>query len=249
MNWALAGWILIGLCALLLGIFTLVFKAKSGYQVRKAPGLDRFVDAQIAAIEGGLHQQVSLGLQFAPGLYPGLGLQGLLLFPNLLPAEAGAAQGVSVSAGDGSLAVLAQQIIRNQYLGGYWQLLPQGGVSATLPGPTQPSYAAGLMSELGFRRHGSLAILGYHGAETVLYAEALTQKGGTFFSTSGSLLSQAALFPVVNDLMIGENIYRLGGLLKPSPGNQVGWLVEDVIRISMMILLIVAVVLKMVGVL
>jgi hypothetical protein len=69
------------------------------------------------------------------------------------------------------------------------------------------------------------------------------------FAAAGSVIAQAALFLNVRDLLIGEEVFMLPGLMEPTPPNQAGWLTEDILRAALMGLLIVAVILKVAGLL
>ncbi len=183
---------------------------------------------------------------FGPRIYPGLGLYGLSVLPELTTLEMLSSKGTAVSAGDPSLLIIARQIIQNQYRDGF--SFDLSIASLELPGPTSFSYTAGLLAELRNYRHGSLALLGNYGVEALLFSEAQSVRQGDFFSASGDLASQAVLFSSVQDLMIGENIYLLKGLLQPSSNAQAGWLTEDLLRILLIGFILIAVILKMVSV-
>lgn len=247
MNWSLVGWIFLGLSALTLGVLTFLFHNKGKYVVRDNPAIQQLLKARTVSIETGVHQQVGLGQNFWSRIYPGLGLYGLSALPQLTTLEMLSSKGSTVSAGDPSLIVIARQILHNQYRDGFsFDLsieIPE------LPGPTPFSYTAGLLAEMGNYRHGSLALLGNYGVEALLFSEAQSVRQGYIFSASGNLASQAVLFSSVRDLMIGEDIFMLKGLLQPSSRAQAGWMTEDLLRVLLIAFILIAVILKMVGVL
>ena len=249
MNWSLTGWILIGLSAVLLGTFSIIYKYKKGYLTREEPSVNRLYSARTAAFEKGQQVHLGLGQRMWSGLYPGLGLHGLSNLTAFLDREAINSGRLGISSGDGVLVLFARQIIKNQYGNGYAFLLDQQRVIPYLPGPTPATSTAGLLLILGMEKHGATALVGNYSAESVLFSESIQSKDGYFFSATGNLTSQAVLFPSTRDLLIGENVFLLPGLFSQDSGLQAGWITEDIIRIAVIFVLIVAAILKMVGVL
>lgn len=249
MTWSLAGWALIGFAAITLSVFSLLYKSHTAYRVRHKPAAKALLNARTSSIERGQRQQIVLGHRLWSQTYPGLGLHSLSVLPTFLDPEAEADGGLSVSTGDGSLVLFARQIIHNRYQGGFSTALHDRGVSAVLPGPTPWSFTAGLLVELVSDPHGSLALFGNYGPEALLWTEAVYAKGGHVLAAAGTIESQAALYLSVRDLLIGENIFMMPGLINPNPKNSAGWLAEDLLRNLLILLLIAAAILKMVGVL
>ena len=249
MNWSLIGWIFIGVSAILLALFTFLFRSGKGYPIRKTEAVEAYKGSQVASIEEGRARQVLLGESFWTYVYPGLGLQALTIVPKLLDLETAVDGGMSLSGGDGSLAVFARQIVDGRYQDGFSTKLSPIGVRTTLPGVTPLSLTAGLLSELSLRPYGSLALLGHYGPAALLLAETVIDKGGRVLGTAGTLAAQAALFPSIQNLLIGEMTYMLPGLFKKSTGHQAAWLTEDILRVLLILGLIVGAILKMIGVL
>jgi hypothetical protein len=93
-----------------------------------------------------------------------------------------------------------------------------------------------------------MGLFGNFGQTGALLAEAAEMNGGHPLAAAGSVDAQAALFLVTRDLMIGEEVFMLPGLIDPTPSNQAGWVSEDILRIALMVLLVIAAGLKMAGV-
>lgn len=246
---SLIGWILILISALLLIVFTFWFRKRNGYRVRHITGIEALKNARVAAIEGGKPQHFILGTQLFSQAYPGLGLSSLTGFSSYLDDETGIDGGLEVSGSDGSLVVLARQIIHNRYQDGFYKMLPRQGARSNLYGPSPLSFSAGLMSEFGFQPPLAVSLFGNYGPESLLWAEAAASQGGYVFAAAGTVASQAALFIRVQDLLLGEEVFLVNGLLNPSPTNRAAWLTEDLVRTILMVLLLVGAVLKMVGIL
>lgn len=249
MNWSLVGWVVIAISAILLTVMVLLFKKGISYPVRRNPAIEGLIASRISAIEMGQRRQVVLGHQLWSRVNPGLGLHSLAVLPTFLDPETGMDGGMTVSGGDGSLAVFARQIIKNRYRDGFLTALHDHGVRSALPGPTPLSFTAGFLPELHAHPHASLAVFGDYGAEAALWVDAVTSRGGYVFAAAGSLASQAALYASVRDLLIGEEVFLTPGLLAPDAINQAGWLTEDILRSLLILLLITAAILKMIGVL
>ena len=249
MNWTLVGWILIGLSALLLVLFTFIFHSKSHYIVRYIPEAVAMRDSQASSVERGDSRQVILGDQLWSRLYPGLGLHALAVLPVILAPETVADGRLSISASGCSLVVFARQIVQSCYQDGFSPLLVQPFVQTTLPGPTPLSLVAGLLPEMTQKNFGSLALFGNYGPESVLLTEAVQSHDGFVYASAGALAAQAALYASVRNLVIGETVFMMPGLFTPDAANQASWMMEDILRIVLMLGLIVGAVLKAMGVL
>lgn len=248
MTWAQVGWVIIALSALLLVGFSLIFKSRHQYLVRHIPAVKSLIDQRVIAIERGKGRQVVLGNRFWNRAFPGLGLHALSVLPGLVSPEDLQDGGQVVSAGTGELVLFARQIVYGAYHNGYSMGLEQETNPLQVPGPTPLSFLAGLLVEINLQSPGSLALFGSFGHGAPLWAEAAFIKGGHVFAAAGSVSAQAALFLGIRNLLIGEEVFMLPGMIDKSPINQAGWITEDVIRALLIVFILVAVVLKMVGV-
>lgn len=237
--------LIIGVAAVLLIAFTILFKDKKGYQIRQNPKVSRWMRAHTAAFERQEYQNIFLGQHLFCPAYPGVGFHALSVIPTFLEAEIGGAGGMSVSAGDGSLAVLAQQIIQGSYNDGYTAKLHSIGVTANLYGPTPISFLAGMLSEMHDNPHHSVAFLGNYGPEALTMVSTARRLGGHVFVAAGSLISQATLFTSIPDLLIGEEIFSLPGSVNPKAKYRAGLLTEDILRIGLILALIVVAMMKL----
>lgn len=249
MTWSLVGWVVIGLTAGLLFIFSFLLRDWGSYQVRSSPLIKRFIASRVSAIEQGKRRQVVLGHQLWSQTYPGLGLHALAVLPTFLDPESVLDGSQYISGGDGALVVFARQLIKGRYQNGFSMALHDSGLRPRLHGPTPLSFTAGFLPELGTHPHGSLALFGDYGPEASLWIEAARTRGACVFAAAGSISSQAALYMNMRDLLIGEEVFMLPGLLEPTAMNRAGWLTEDIVRILLILFLIAAAILKMAGVL
>ncbi|MDY6847473.1 MAG: DUF6754 domain-containing protein [Chloroflexota bacterium] len=249
MNESILGWGLIGVAIVLLVVFTFRFKTGKSYKVRKNTQIEGLNTSRIAKIEGGLHRTIVLGHQLSSSSYPGLGLNSLAIIPGILDPETLADGKLDISTSQGSLMVFARQIVENAYQNGFSKALTQRRVNTVLPGPTAFSNIAGLVCKLGVQPQHGLILIGDFGPEVSLLSEVSDSNNGDVFAAAGTITSQAALFPQVEHLVMGEDGFMLPGLLTPSPGRDAGWLTEDILRVALIVMIIAAAILKMVGVL
>ena len=248
MTWAQVGWVVIGLSALLLVGFSLLLKDRFSYHVRHLPAVKALLDQRVIAIERGQGRQVVLGDRFWNRAFPGLGLHALAVLPGLVSPEDGQDEGQLVSGGTGELVLFARQIVDGAYQDGYSTGLAQGMYPLQMPGPTPLSFLAGLLVQINLQSPGSLALFGSFGTTAPLWAEAAMIKRGHVFAAAGSISGQAALFMGIRDMLIGEEIFMLPGLVENRPANQAGWMTEDLMRAMLIIFILAAAILKMVGV-
>ena len=248
MTWGQIGWSMIALAVVLLVGFSLIFKDGRRYHVRHLPAVKALFDQRVIAVERGEGRQVVLGHRFWSRAYPGLGLHALSALPSLVSPEMMVDGGQAVSAGAGELVLFARQIVHGGYRDGFSAGLEAGMSPIQLPGPTPLSFTAGLLTEINLHSPGSLALFGSFGQCSPLWAEAAFIKGGNVFAAAGLISAQAALFMSVRDLLIGEEVFLLPGLMEATPVNQAGWLTEDILRALLIVLILVAAVMKMVGI-
>ena len=243
MTWTQIGWTVIGLSAVLLIVFSILFKGKRQYKVRKFTSPGVFQKQRVAAIERGQARHLVLGDQFWSRSYPALGLHALATLPSLATSEDLLDGEQLLSAGAGELVLFARQIVEGHYQGGFSTHLP-----VFLPGPTPFSFLAGFIPETGLHPPGSVGMFGNFGLTAALLSEAVELREGQVFAAAGSITAQAALFMKTQDLLIGEEVFLLPGGFEPTAVNQAGWVTEDIIRLALMILLVIAAGLKMAGV-
>lgn len=249
MTWSLVGWAIILLAAVMLILSTFLLKTDRSYRVRRLPAVDDLVASRTTAVERGRKRQIVLGHRLWSPVYPGLGLQALAALPTLAGAETTVDGGQSVSLSEGSLLVLARQVVGGGYSDGFSEYINETVQLVTLPGVTPLSFTAGFLHTLAVQKPYSTALFGNYGPEGALWAAAAADRGGDVFAAGGSLASQAVLFLSVRDLLFGEEAFLVPGLISPDTADHAGWLTEDILRVLLVVLLIVGAALKMGGIL
>ena len=244
MTWSEIGWVIIALAAVLLIVFNVLFKRGLSYRVRAKPEVQSFLDQRVCSIERGSRSWTFLGDQFWSRTYPALGLHALSVYASLAKVENIADKGQVTAVGAGELALFARQVVQGSYQEGV-----SLGLDVSYSGPIKFSFLAGFLGEMGLNPPGSMSLFGNYSQVWALLAEAAMIKGAHTFVAAGSVTGQAAHFLNVRDLMIGEEVFMLPGLIEPSAPNRAGWVSEDILRILLMALLVIAAGLKMAGLL
>ena len=248
MNWSTVGWIVIGLAAILLLVFSWLVNPKE-YSLRQQPFVKYLRRSRAATVEQGRRQQIVLGHTLWSRTYPGLGLSSLAGVSALLDPENVADGKTTVSATAGTLAVFANQIIQGRYQDGFSEDLLSSKIHTTVYGPTTFSFTSGLMSDLKMRPYGTLILLGDFGAESAISVNNIHDQQGDAFAAAGTISAQAVLFPNVKEILLGEEVYLASSLIAPNRGQEASVVVEDLLRTALILALIVGAVLKALGVL
>jgi hypothetical protein len=248
LNWTLIGWIFIGLAAVLLAVLSWGVRINTP-SLRKNAFLTRYKASQAATVEQGKSQQIVLGNGLSSPAYPGLGLTALSAIPVLITPESLADGNQSIASGSGGLAALARQIVEGRYADSFTEQLLPSKTEADVYGLTPFSFTAGLLPELSRNTFGNLLYLGGYGPESVLAVNRASDRGGQVFAAAGSLTAQATLFLCVYDLLIGEEVFMIAPTLTGTRQSRAGLMVEDLLRVTLIVLLIAGAVLKMCGVL
>jgi hypothetical protein len=231
---------------LLLILLGVIFRRYSTYAVRSFPALKALIRHRTSSVERGAYRHLVSGFGLSDGSDLGLGLHALHALPLFIQPEDIADGLQKIESSDGSLLLLTQQLLNGHYSKGYYQRLNLVS-NALIPGVTPLSFTAGLLTELNQHRAGSLAIIGDYGVSSVLWAACTQDHQGHTFAAAGSLVAQAALFLSVRDLLIGEEIYAAKPVLNPTPFNLASLQTEDVLRVILIFVLILASLLKLFG--
>jgi hypothetical protein len=249
MNWMVFGWVTICLTGILLAVFHFLIRNHRTDEPRSNSFIRSFYTARAAALERGEQLGIVIGDRLLGSPYDGLGLHPLSVLPEFIDPETWVGHNQTVYSSEGTLLVFAHQIMTGQYHDGFSSTLPlvnQGVVM--LPGPTPASFTAALLPGLAMVTHRSVFLAGNYGAESLLWAEAVRKNDAYVIAAAGTLTSQAVLFPTLTDVLMGEEIFLLPGVLSKSEHQQNSEKVHDLLIGLLVIGLILGAVLKMVGV-
>ncbi len=248
MSLVIVGLLVILTAALLIFILGWMLDRRAFFHPRRFNALQKMKKARTSAIEQGIFRHVVMGQKFYSAGYPGLGFLPFSSLSWFGRSDSMADGGQQISAGSSPLFLMARQVLEGSYQGGFSTAL-QTQSPIIVPGLTSLSYTAGLMPILLSRTHGSLSLFGDYGPEAALWADSVSDENAHVFAAAGTLAAQAVLYLMIQDVLIGEEIFAVPADLSPTPFNLASLQTQDVLRVLLILALILGAVLKLTGVL
>jgi hypothetical protein len=142
-----------------------------------------------------------------------------------------------VTVGDPTLLPLAQDYFRVAF--------ERRGLSESYdPGcvrfvaPSQLSLAAGAAAEVTRGEISANLLAGAFGPEATLVTDAGERRGLPQAAAAADLRALAALYPAVDELAIGEELFAVGAQLTTGPGRLAGLMAEDLLRIVLIVAIV-----------
>jgi len=180
-------------------------------------------------IEEGQSLHLCLGSGGAGGSDTATTLAGLAVLDGL--AEESAATDVSplVTVADPTTLMMAQDILRRAYARqgnpkGYDPTSVRYVAAAPLP------YAAGVMELLSGQEASTNVMAGVFGAEAALIADQGAQLGLTQIAGVADPAALSVLYPAVNHLAVGEEMFSAGAYLRGLPAHIASLRAQDIAR-------------------
>ena len=238
---------LVILSAFLLLILSLI-KRKSPPKLRGIPALTRLYRAVGLSVEDGTRLLIGLGDASLLTQSGGAPLAGLGLLRHLTERTSLSDRPPIATAGESSLALLAQDTLEAGYQGAgageYYQ--PTTG---RLTGMTPFSSAAGMIPILHDENVSATVLVGHFGVEAALLAEAAERENTFLIGSSDALSAQAALFASAHETLIGEELFAASTYLGAGSSHSASLTVQDVLRWILILTMVVGALLKLFGIL
>jgi hypothetical protein len=211
-----------------------VFRSVKGYE-----GLGKAVEQ---AVEAGERVHVSLGTGSVIGSDSAPALAGMVILSRIATATSTSDKPVSVTTGDGAMALLAQDVLRTAYSKAAAADRFRS-VSARMLGPTPYSYAAGLPILLSSEGVSVHVLAGSFGAEGALAADFGQRHGAYVLAGTDDVQSQALLYATADETLIGEELFAGGAYLNMGPLHRASLRVQDTARVLIVIVILVGILL------
>ncbi|HEY3344207.1 MAG TPA: DUF6754 domain-containing protein [Anaerolineaceae bacterium] len=243
----LAGFIIVLICAALMGVFWYLNRGRPYRGLRPIPAFGRLRRAIGMAVEDGSRVHVSLGSASLTGANSASALIGLAMLERVAQLGSASDRPPVVTAGDPSLAILSQDELRSTYRAANLseEYNPQQG---RLAGVTPFSYAAGTMPVFFDEQVSSNIVIGNFGPEAGLIADAAEQTHACLLAGSDALTGQAVLFAAAQDPLIGEELFAGGAYLQAGSMHTASLHTQDALRWGLAGLMILGAILKLIGV-
>ncbi len=240
------GFLLILVSFGLIVIFAAAGRNRPGRHLREIPAFTRLRRAVGLAVEVGTRVHISLGRGDFLGTQNMAAFSGLVMADRIARAASISDRPPVVTAGEGTLGILAQDTMRGVYraLGVESQFDPN---SAQITGLTPFSYAAGSMPLIQDGQVSANLLSGHFGGEAALIADAAERSGSLVVGGSDSLPGQAVLYAVAQDPLIGEEVFAGGAYLGAGSIHEASLRTQDILRWLLVALIILGAILKVTG--
>ena len=236
-----------GLAVLTMLVLIPVFarRIRAGHEVflRRIPALDRIPDWVNQAVESGRKIHISLGTGGLTGSTAATTLAGLAGLDYL--ANQGCASGAPplVTVADPMVLLAAQDVLRKAHIR-HGREDDYRATQVEMVAPQPAVYAMGASTHLRSDVTAANMMIGSFGTEALWLAEAgaknkVTQVGGTDDPQAMALLLAATDAPIV-----GEEVFAVPAYLHRTPAYVASLQAQDVMRVGIVLLILVAVLLR-----
>ena len=218
------------------------------YKLRVIPALRVLKDSVDHSVETGLRFHITLGHGGVVGLPAASSLSGLALLSNILKKLVDSENPPVISAGESILGLLGQNaaLSSSRELGGVGlQEVPETPIT----GLTPYSYAVGTLPIILDEDEAVNVMLGSFGSEIGLMAEAAEKSGSLAAAGTENLTAQSVLTAIIPEVLIGEELFASGAYLQSGKMHIASLQAQDMLRLIIVVFIILAVVLKLLGIL
>jgi len=182
------------------------------------------------SVEDGTRLHVSLGRGGLLGPQSAAAFAGLRLLREVSQIASDSDQPPLATAGEGALALLAQDTLRTSY-----QSLNIGeefsNLDAQISGLSPIAYTAGVMPLLLDNEVSASALVGSFGTEAALVTAASQRSRSFTLAGSDGLSSQAIFYASADEALIGDELYASGAYLGGGMVQQASLRAQDIVRI------------------
>jgi hypothetical protein len=231
---------------MLAGMMILRGRRGSTVLVRSLPAFRDLRDRiqEVAETGGAIH--VAAGHGALDGQDSVVSLAGLQALEGV--ADAAVAYGVPllVTVGDPTLLAVCQDVVRRAYerrgLAGSYD-----STRIRYVAPTPLAYGAGAAYELSVEGVAVSVSAGVLGPEVSLIADAASRRGLPQLAALADAGAAGAMYGVTEELAIGEELFAAGAQTTESRPQLVSLLVQDVLRVNLVVVTLIAAVLALLG--
>ena len=243
---SIIGLVLVILSACLMLVFSLPRLRQMRWVNRLIPAVQRLRRAIGLAVEDGTRLHVSIGKSSIISATNASALVGLSTLERVAQLSLVSDRPLVATSGDGTLSILSQDTLRAAYR---IANVPEqyDHDRGRLAGATPMSYIAGTFPVIRDERVSTNILVGNFGPEVGLLADASDQQNAFALATSDALASQAVLYAVAEETLIGEELFALPAYLQAGPMHQASLRLQDVLRWVVIAFIILAALLSSFG--
>ena len=206
--------------------------------LRKIPAFSDLPMQVGNAVEGGERLHVSLGREGITSSAPASVLAGLTVLDMLTESAIISDKPPTVSAGDATAILLAQDTLRRVYRQQN-TMERYDHDAATLVGLSAWSYGAGAGLAFNEDQVATAVLIGHFNEEVALIAEGGARRGAYMVVASGDARAQALSYVLASQPLIGEDVYAAGAYLRNGRAAHIGSLMaQDVVRLVLVAIIL-----------
>ena len=215
--------------------------------LRVIPAFVRLRKALSLAIEAGTRVQISVGrggVFYLPGAATFAGLR----FLKRIFRRAGISDRPPMALnGDPLVDILSNDVIRRTERPG------ETGRTSELPasqltGLTPFSFAGGALTQIASERATATVLAGHFGTEIGLMIDSADSTGAQVFAASEGMTAQAVLAAMVDDPLLGEELFAAGAYLEEDQEILASLRIQDFVRWCLALVILVGIALRYLGV-
>jgi len=200
------------------------------------------------AVEAGERVHLSLGTGSVIGSDSAAAFAGLSLLSQIAEATTTSDKPIVATAGDGAMAMLAQDSLRSVYKQAN-AMEHYKNISGRMLGPTPYSYTAEIPNLLDSEDVSVNVLAGSFGSEGALTAEFARRQDTFVLAGTEDVQAQAMLYAMVDDPLIGEELFAAGAYTGAGPLHEASLRAQDAVRLLIILAILIGTVLKTIGVL
>lgn len=238
---------LLGLVAVVLLVVLLLFFVFLGRRwpavFRPISGFEALGVAIERAVEAGERVHLSLGTGSVTGAEVAPALAGLAVLSRVAAATSMSDRPAVVTAGDGAMAILAQDTLRSAYerVAARERYLATSG---RMLGPTPFSYTAGIPTLLATEDVSVHMLMGSFGLEGGLVADFGERQQAFVLTGTDDIQTQALLYATAEHPLIGEEVFAGGAYLNVSSVHRASLRAQDTVRMMIIGLILVGTIVR-----
>lgn len=220
---------LVGMFIGLMIVFSITNRNKRFRPLRDIPAFYRLQGAIELAVEDGSRIHIAIGSNDITSPRGAAALVGLSMLKRISIVASESDHPPVATAGNGTLAILAQDTIRSAFQG--------MGISASYNnslgravGLTPFSYAAGVMPVIFDENVATNLAIGSFGEEIALISNAAYRKQSMNLAGSDNISGQAVIYATAHEPLIGEELFAGGAYIGAGPMHVASLQAQDVIR-------------------
>lgn len=239
--------LLILISSVALVLLTRQYRSRPSIGLKRIEAYKALKDQVARAVESGREVHVSLGRGNLGKRSSPASIAALSALQSLSIEASDSDKPTTVTAGDGTLFVASQDIVRGTYKGVGRPGASQSQKSRYVAPESSPmAYGAGVSDIINEGDFGSNIVLGHFGSEVAIISESADREQLEQIIGSDDPMAMAVAMSVTDDLILGEELYAAAAYLQGDPAHIASLQLQDILRIFIALSILVAAIISVV---